>query len=129
MGLLDENALSSLSRPAFDAAALNLDLMNLRIASRAETACESIIDAIREFEASLDSDHEVALHLASFGQSILLNVERIENDGSFLLVFRGRIKGQSATLVQSVSQLNFLLMAVPKEDPAGPPRRIGFAAD
>lgn len=43
------------------------------------------------------------------------------------LIFYGTVGGQEATLIQHMSQLNFLLMSVPKADPEKPARRIGFA--
>ena len=112
---------------------LNLDSVTksiecMRIPSPSENACETIIDSIREFEATLDSNHEVGMKLASFGQPVMLNVTQIQPDGP-CLIFRGFVNGQRATLVQNVSQLSFLLLAVPKPEPDKPARRIGFALE
>lgn len=93
----------------------------------ADYAYEVILERIKEFEDNLDDEHEVALQLASFGQSITLAVTDIGYSNPSTLVFYGYIGEQAATLIQHMSQLNFLLLAVKKADPEKPPRRIGFA--
>lgn len=93
----------------------------------ADYAYEVIMDRIKEFEDDLDSDHEVAVRLASFGQSITMSVTEIGYSNPNTLVFYGYVGDQFATLIQHVSQLNFLLLAVKKAVPEKPPRRIGFA--
>ena len=84
------------------------------------------MERIKEFEDTLDEDHEIALRLASFGQSITLSVVDIGYSNPSTLVFHGYVSDQPATLIQHMSQLNFLLLAVKKADPEKPPRRIGF---
>ncbi len=88
---------------------------------------EVILDRIKEFESTLDSNHEVAVKLASFGQSITMSVTDIGYSNPSTIVFYGYIGKQKATLIQHMSQLNFLLLSVPKSDPEKPPHRIGFA--
>lgn len=46
-----------------------------------------------------------------------------------MLYFYGYINGNQTQLIQHVSQLNFVLMAVKKEEPDRAPRRIGFVID
>ncbi len=91
----------------------------------ADTQYEIIKKYIRDFEANLDEEHEAAFQLTNFGQSILMNVTDITYEKSVLLVFKGFVNGQEATLIQHINQLNFLLMKVKKE-PDKPKRRIGF---
>ena len=81
---------------------------------------------IKDFEASLDDDHEVCLLLASFGQSVNLAVTEIGFKNPDILVFRGYVGGLYSTIIQHQTQLNFLAVAQEKEDPKKPPRRIGF---
>lgn len=100
-----------------------------RIYSKAESVYEIIMSCIGEFEAGLDEEHEVGMQLAAFGQSLLLAVEEIECGDKNTLIFYGFVNGQRSTLIQSVSQLNFLLTAVPKADPKKPARRIGFSTE
>ncbi len=94
----------------------------------ADYACEVIMEHIREFEEHLDNDHETAIKLASFGQSVTIAVTEISYSNPSVLVFTGYVGTQPATLIQHISQLNFLLLAVPKADPEKPARRvkIGF---
>ena len=93
----------------------------------ADYAYEVIMNRIKEFEDELDDEHEIALKLASFGQSITLAVTDIGYSNPTTLVFYGYVGTQKATLVQNMNQLNFLLLAVKKADPEKPPRRIGFS--
>ena len=90
---------------------------------------EKIVEQIRDFEAELDDEHEVALHLASFGTSMVMAVTDIGYQNPDMLYFYGTVNGQVAQLIQHISQLNFLLLAVKKAVPSAPPRRIGFALD
>ncbi len=94
----------------------------------ADYSYEVIMRRIKEFEDTLDENQEIAVKLASFGQSVTMSVTDIGYSNPSTLVFYGYVNGQSATLIQHVSQLNFLLLAVQKSDPEKPPRRIGFAA-
>lgn len=95
--------------------------------SMADYSYEVIMERIKEFEDELDDDHEIAVQLASFGTSILMNVTDIGYSNPSTLVFYGFVNGQRATLIQHMSQLNFLLLAAKKADPEKPARRIGFA--
>ena len=94
--------------------------------TRADYAYEVIMERIKEFEDGLDEEHEVGLMLASFGESVTLAVTEIGYSNPTTLVFHGRIKGKNATLIQHLSQLNFLLVAVSRSELNKPPRRIGF---
>ena len=92
----------------------------------ADTQFELIKKYVEEFEASLDKDHEVGMMLTNFGQSILMQVNTIGYEDSVMLVFKGTVNGNPATLIQHIIQLNFLLMAVEKAEPEKPKRKIGF---
>ena len=94
--------------------------------SYSDTQYEILKRYIRDFESSLDDGHEVALYLANFGQSVLMHVTEISYEKSVLMVFKGYVNGQMSTLIQHVSQLNFLLTSVQKV-PDAPKRRIGFS--
>lgn len=87
---------------------------------------EIICKDIKSFQDELDDDHEVALLLAAFGQSVLLKVNGIGYSNPSIIHFYGYVNGNKAHLIQHVSQLSFLIMAVAKDDPSKPPRRIGF---
>ena len=114
-------AMPVLNAPSFDLP--EIDTRNYHLA---DYTYEVIIDRIKEFEETLDDDHEVAVKLASFGQSVTMSVIDIGYSNPSTLVFYGYVGDQQATLIQHLSQLNFLLLAVKKADPEKPPRRIGF---
>lgn len=118
--------LVSPNMPEFEEPSLpELDMRDYRLA---DYSYEVIMERIKEFEDDLDDEHEVALQLASFGQSITLAVTDIGYSNPSTLVFYGYVGDKQATLIQHMSQLNFLLLAVKKAEPEKPPRRIGFAA-
>lgn len=93
--------------------------------SYSDTQFEILAKYIKDFERSLDSEHEVALILTNFGQSITMQVTEIGYEESVLMIFKGYVNGKSSTLIQHVSQLNFLLTSIEKE-PDRPKRTIGF---
>lgn len=115
----------------FDYAAAKLKadevIASIPVHDYADGTYEDIVDYIKKFEAGLDSDHEVALRLASFGQSITLSVTDIGYSNPSTLVFYGYVDGRPATLIQHMTQLNFLLLSVEKAEPDKPARRIGFS--
>ena len=83
---------------------------------------------IREFERSLDEEHEVGIMLTNFGQTVLMQVTQITYEYPVLMVFKGFVNGREATLIQHVNQLSFLLTTVEKE-PDRPKRQIGFISN
>lgn len=95
----------------------------------ADYSYEIILERIKKFEESLDNDHEVAIMLASFGESIVMTVAKISYANPSTLIFQGYVSNQPATLIQHMSQLNLLLTVAEKADPQKPPHRIaGFAS-
>ena len=92
----------------------------------ADYTYDIIREHIQDFEKELDSEHELAVQLASFGQNITMSVTDIGYSNPSTIVFYGYVNNQKATLIQHVSQLSFLLLSVKKQDPDKPPRRIGF---
>ena len=53
------------------------DSFHIRNYQLADWKYEKIMEEIRDFEKSLDNDHEIALKLASFGSSITMIVTSI----------------------------------------------------
>jgi len=94
----------------------------------AETQFEIIKRYILDFQASLDQEHDVSVLLASFGGPILMDVTHIGFHQPVLLVFKGFVNGNPTTLIQHISQINFLLQALPKKG-IEPIRIKGFAVD
>lgn len=95
--------------------------------SYSDTQFEVLKRYIEDFENSLDSEHEVGIMLTNFGQSVTMQVTQITYEKSVLMVFKGYVNGKFSTLIQHVSQLNFLLTSIEKE-PDKPKRPIGFSA-
>ncbi|MBT8408129.1 MAG: hypothetical protein KJN93_00705 [Alphaproteobacteria bacterium] len=94
--------------------------------SPAEWAYERLILYIQNFEAQLDTEHEIAIGIADGGAGLL----RIEGMGFFdpdIVTFYGTDpSGARSQLIQHVTQLNVTLRALTKEMPEAEPRRIGF---
>lgn len=121
--MINPNLLDSISSiPKIDYA----NLVTPRNYLNADYQYEVICEHLKQFQDELDNEHEVGLQLASFGQTILLNVDEIGYSNPCLIHFYGFVNGQKAHLIQHINQLNFLMMAVPKSDPNKPARRIGF---
>jgi len=91
-------------------------------------AFESLGSYVRDFEAGLDAQHEIGARLVSFGTAITIHVQGVDYSPPSLLTFTGVTgKGEKVQLIQHVSQLSFLLMAVPKIGESA--YRIGFIWD
>lgn len=94
--------------------------------SQAEWAYERLILFIQNFEKMLENSEEIAMGFTDTGGGFL----KIEGLGHFdpdIVTFYGTDQtGAKVQLVQHVSQLNVLLRAMPKENEAEEPRRIGF---
>ena len=96
----------------------------------ADVYYDRLTDAIIEFQERLDDDHEVAIRLVSFGQSVVIHVTDVGYRNPKLIVFYGLTQdGNPVELIQHVSQISFLLIAERKLDPNAAPRRIGFNRD
>jgi Family of unknown function (DUF6173) len=90
-------------------------------------AYDRLVMFIQNFEAKLDNTHEMAMGFAG-GAAGVLRIEGVGFVDPDILTFYGRDEdGLKTQLIQHVSQLSFILRAVPKERPEAPPRRIGFA--
>ena len=108
---------------------LNEEIFNdlsIRDYKLADFQYEILMNYIAKFEENLTENEEIALKLTSFGQSLVLNVTDIGYHNPSIITFRGYVNGQYSELIQHVSQLNFLLTSVPKQESNRPARRIGF---
>lgn len=94
--------------------------------SYSDTQFELLKEQIKEFEKTLDSEHEIAILLTNFGQSILMQVTEVSYRMPVLMIFKGYVDGVESTLIQHLNQLNFLITSVQKE-PDRPKRQIGFS--
>ena len=90
---------------------------------------EKLVEQIEEFQSDLSDDVDVCIALTSFGRSMIMQVTDIGYQNPDMLYFYGSIDGNKTQLIQHISQLNFALMTVKKENPEQTPKRIkiGFA--
>ena len=90
--------------------------------------CRRLNEYCKEFDDQLDAEHEIGARLVSYGPSVMLYVESISYYNPSLICFDGVLDdGKTPVqLIQNVSQINFLLMALPKKDPNKPKHPFGF---
>ena len=85
---------------------------------------ERLVRSVIDFEKKLDASREIGLRLIQFGPGETLAIEDIGFWGPDLITFFGRnADGNPVELMQHISQVNLLLVAVPV---SGKPKRIGF---
>lgn len=96
--------------------------------SPAESTYRRLIKYIGQFEMQLDHDHEIGGRFVSFGEDARFHIADVGYWNPDIITFDGFDQnGNRMKLIQHVSQLNVLLVAVRKMAPAAdPPRRIGF---
>ncbi|OKH45938.1 hypothetical protein NIES30_18245 [Phormidium tenue NIES-30] len=88
---------------------------------------EKLLSRINRFDSGLDGEHEVGVKLVSFGQSVTFHVSNVGYFNPSLILFVGLTEdGNQVELMQHVSQISFLLIALPKLEPDQPKRPIGF---
>ncbi len=91
----------------------------------AQWTYERLVTFINKFEADLDDEHEVGARLVSFGSEITFHIEDIGYWEPDIITFYGvGSDGGTVQLIQNVSQLSVLLVAMQKREEE--PRRVGF---
>src|SRR3954470_19041657 len=96
-------------------------------ARSAEAVFYRLASYIREFEANLDRNHEIGARMVSFGASLQFHIVDMGYWNPDIITFDGLDEaGHRMKLIQNVSQLNVLLIGMPKRDENEAPRRIGF---
>ncbi|MFL4470265.1 DUF6173 family protein [Tateyamaria armeniaca] len=94
--------------------------------SPAQWAYERIVMYLKNFEESLDNEHEAAMGFTGGDAGVL----RIEGMGYFdpdIVTFYGSDPtGAKTQLIQHVTQMNVMLRALPKAVEQAEPNRIGF---
>ncbi|MDD5277000.1 MAG: DUF6173 family protein [Methylovulum sp.] len=88
-----------------------------------------LITWINNFHRSLDDEHEVGCQLVNFGQTVTFHIDNIGCWNPSLISFQGKNeKGEVVELIQHVSQISILLVALQRENISPPKRPIGFAS-
>ncbi|NKK92915.1 hypothetical protein GFL95_17005 [Rhizobium leguminosarum bv. viciae] len=91
----------------------------------AEWMYERLAKSIIAFEESLDPDQEVGARLVNFSATEVISIDNVGYWGTDLIIFYGRTSdGRKAELLQHITQVNVLLVAVRVEKEEV--RRIGF---
>lgn len=89
---------------------------------------ERLMSQIAQFEEALAPDEQVGAYLAAFGKEVHVAIEGVGYHNPYFIIFYGRLADESGSrvqLVQHVTQINVLLIAV-KLKPDEKPTRIGF---
>jgi len=111
---------------------VNLSLLNLANSKtkKASKLFERLVEHIVRFEENLAPELQVGGRLVSSGD-ITFSIEDIGFWNPDVIIFYGTLPdGSKIELVQHVSQLSVLLVAVPrKEKVTIPKRKIGFQMD
>lgn len=95
----------------------------------AEEVFNHLLARVKDFQSSLPENYELGIQLANFGGEKALHVRGMGFNNPNVIEFYGLLDGdKQIVVVQHVSQLNFLLIAVPPV-PEQAPYRIGFGAD
>lgn len=103
-------------------------LADIAEANYANEFCERLEAQIRAFDEELDQDHEVGVRLVSYGQTVVFHLTHLGFHNPSLIFFYGETPdGHRVQLIQHVSQISFILMAMTKPDPEQPRRPFGFA--
>ena len=82
---------------------------------------------IKRFDSELDQEHEVGVKLVTYGPAVTIHVSHLGYQDPSLIFFFGRTEdGDKVQLIQHVSQISFLLVALPKLNPNEPKRPFGY---
>ena len=113
-------ALDMLSRPSVS------DIIS-DLPSSAQTMFENIVERIKKFEATLPNDKQAGGCLVSAPSTVFL-INKVTYADPDVIIFMGALPdGSTVELVQHVTQVNLLMVAVPRTDNLDQPRReIGF---
>lgn len=113
-----------------DLSEIQKSLAEARESEYASGFCKRLVEMINEFDESLDDEHEVGMRLVTFGQAVTFHVTDIGYYNPSLIRFYGKMDdGSDVELIQHISQISFLLMAVKRINPQEPKKRIGFTSE
>lgn len=95
----------------------------------AEEVFNHLLTRVKDFQSTLPPDHELGIRLGNFGGDGAVHVRGMGYRNPNIIEFYGLLDGdKQVAVVQHVSQLNFMLLAVPPLAEQVP-YRIGFGAD
>lgn len=123
-----------LSRASFSAQPREIELPQIRSvvaenveANYASEFHQQLQKWISDFDASLDSEHQVGVRIVSFGPNVTIRLQALGYSNPSLVIFSGWLDtGEPVELIQHVSQISVLLIKMRRIDPAKPKQPIGF---
>jgi hypothetical protein len=90
---------------------------------------QRLTEWINDFHLSLDEEHEAGIRLVNFGTAVTFHIEDLGYWNPSLISFKGRNEqGERVTLIQHVSQISVLLVALKRKNIEAPKKPIGFAS-
>lgn len=106
-----------------------IEILKFKSENPAEWTYERLKSYIEDFEKELDNEHQVGIKLVSFGNGNAFYVEDIGYWGPDLMCFYCYDKSTESKiqLIQNVSQVNLLLMALPVIKVVK--RKVGFQVE
>ncbi|MFV0408564.1 MAG: DUF6173 family protein [Paracoccus sp. (in: a-proteobacteria)] len=91
---------------------------------------EHLLTRVKDFQDTLPKDYELGIQLANFGGERAMHVRGMGYRNPNIIEFYGLLDGATqVAVVQHVSQLNFMMVAVPPPATGDEPYRIGFGAE
>lgn len=100
------------------------------IGSLASNTAMYIYESINDFWANIGNDYEVGMQLTSLGQGVQVYLNNLTYYEPHLIIFDSEFSdGTKMRIVQHVTQLNYAIIALPKQRQNEPKRKIGFRCD
>ena len=89
---------------------------------------QNLMEQIADFEENLGDDEEIGAYLPSFGKEVLFSIKGVGYHNPYFIIFYGTLmdNGSKAQLVQHVSRINILFVALKIKDNNRKPERIGI---
>ena len=118
---------TSAAKPSNFALPINTGILTPHLSQTNPAKCTYLkfIEYIFNFEKSLDDNHEIGARLVSFASEVTFYIQEVGYCGPLVISFSGCSEnGDKLQLLQHVSQLNILLVAMEKR--GDEPVRIGF---
>ncbi|MBR2207921.1 MAG: hypothetical protein IJ859_03835 [Synergistaceae bacterium] len=93
----------------------------------AKWAHAQLMQIVKDFEETLNDEQETGLKIISLGNASIYYVKEIDYRSPYILVFHCVTQnGEKAVILQHYSQLNFVLIVLPKLNAEKSARRVGF---
>jgi hypothetical protein len=127
---MDPKGIIKMTMPTFQMPKIDVPIISMPInPNLASEFHHRLINWINDFHKTLDDEHEAGAQLVNFGQSVTFHIEDISYWNPSLISFIGKNEnGEPVELVQHVTQISILLVAMKRENIGQPKMPIGFAS-